>query len=232
MSGLPPYSFNPPGQIGQGIDIGALFQSPLPSLAEFHNLLGDFIGYSQHARLISLRVDGHDLPWIVERFYGSEAINQPYQFHLEFLLLRAHLALDGLLGATAHIDILQADHRTRRFSGILTAAEHTGSDGGLARYAFSLEPATYYCTLQSNSMVFQDLSAQDITDRILKRYAPHIQHRWAINPSLPVHSLKVQYQETDWQFLTRLWSEQGISYYFEHARTPRLAPTPPLPPPL
>ena len=56
-------------------------------------------------------------------------------------------------------------------------------EGG-SGYAFTLEPATYYCTLQSNSQVFQDLNARDITDRILKRYAPHIQHRWAIDQTL------------------------------------------------
>ncbi|MBT9567280.1 MAG: type VI secretion system tip protein VgrG, partial [Thiobacillus sp.] len=229
MSGLPPSllspaggspaaSFNPPGQIGQGVDVSALFQTPMPKLSDLQGLLGDFIGYSQHARLVSMRVDGHDLPWIVERFYGSEAINQPYRFELEFLLMRAHLSFDGLLGTVAHVDLLQADHSTRSFGCIITHAEQTGSDGGLARYAFTLEPATYYCTLQSNSQVFQDLNARDITDRILKRYAPHIQHRWAIDQTLPVHSLKVQYQETDWQFLTRLWSEQGISYYFEHTQ--------------
>lgn len=219
--GLPAASFNPPGQIGQGIDMGALFQSPLPTLSDLQDLLGDFIGYSQHARLVSMRVDGSaesslDLPWIVERFYGSEALNQPYRFQLEFLLMRAHLSFDGLLGTAAQIDLLQADHSTRSFGCIITHAEQTGSDGGLARYAFTLEPATHFCTLQSNSQVFQDLNARDITDRILTRYAPHIQHRWAIDQTMPVHSLKVQYQETDWQFLTRLWSEQGISYYFEH----------------
>ncbi|HEY9099269.1 MAG TPA: type VI secretion system tip protein TssI/VgrG, partial [Thiobacillus sp.] len=242
MSGLPPSltslagnlpasSFNAPGQIGQGINMDALFQSPLPKLADLHGLLGDFSGYSQHARLVSMRIDGPsgsslDLPWIVERFYGTEAINRPYRFQLEFLLMRAHVSFDELLGSGAHIDVLQADHSTRSFGCVITQAEQTGSDGGLSRYAFTLEPATYYCTLQSNSQVFQDLSAQDITDRILKRYAPHIQHRWAINQTLPAHSLKVQYQETDWQFLTRLWSEQGISYYFEHTQGDTAGATP------
>ena len=125
-------------------------------------------------------IDGHDLPWIVERFYGSEAINQPYQFHLEFLLMRAHLGLDDLIDSIARVRIVQADHSHRVFSGVITSAEPSGSDGGLSRYAFTLDPTTYYATRQSNSQVFQDLSAKDITDRILKRYAPHIQHRWEI----------------------------------------------------
>ena len=70
----------------------------------------------------------------------------------------------AVTGKVSDIDILQADHSTRSFGCVITHAEQTGSDGGLSRYAFTLEPATYYCTLQSNSQVFQDLSAQDITD--------------------------------------------------------------------
>ena len=211
-------AFNPVGQIGQGVDVGALFQTPLPSLSDMRDVLGDFVGYDQHARLVDMEVEGHALPWVVERFYGSEAVNAPFRFHLEFLLMRAHVSLGSLLGATLRVRVLQADRTHRVFGGIVTSAAQTGSDGGLSRYAFTLDPATHYATLQSNSQVFQDASAHDITDRVLKRYAPHVEHRWATTQTLPVHSLKVQYQETDWQFLTRLWSEQGISYYFEHAQ--------------
>ena len=64
--------------------------------------------------------------------------------------------------------------------------------------------------------MWQDLAVDTLTDRILARYAPHIRHRWQLGSALKPRSLCVQYQETDWQFLTRLWSEEGISYYYEH----------------
>jgi len=203
-------------QSSSGFNLSDLLTTALPDLATLQQTLGDFMGYSQHARLLQLDVEGIDLPWLVERWHSSEALNAPFTHDLSVLLMQARLSLDDLLGRVAYLTLLQADGSQRRFAGLIDSIAQLGADGGLARYGLRLVPATHYATLQGGSLVWQDLAVDTLTDRILARYAPHIRHRWQLGSALKPRSLCVQYQETDWQFLTRLWSEEGISYYYEH----------------
>ncbi len=205
-------------QSSSGFKLSDLFATALPDLATLQQTLGDFIGYSQYARLLQLDVEGIVLPWLVEHWQGSEALNAPFSHELTVLLMQARLSLDDLLGRVAYLTLMQADGSMRRFSGIIDSIAQLGSDGGLARYGVRLVPATHYATLQGGSLVWQDLAVDTITDRILARYAPHVRHRWQLGSAFTARSLCVQYQETDWQFLSRLWSEAGISYYYEHSQ--------------
>ena len=47
-------------QSSSGFKLSDLFATALPDLATLQQTLGDFIGYSQHARLLKLDVEGID----------------------------------------------------------------------------------------------------------------------------------------------------------------------------
>lgn len=190
----------------------------MPTNDEFKQLLGDFIEYDQNARLITMMVDDVDLPWIVERFYGDEGINQPFLWRLNFLIMHANISLNALLGKTARIKLLQADQNVRVFSGIISKVISTGTDGGLARYVFELSPSTHFTQYETNSRIFLDLSVQEITDQIFRNYSGYIDHHWQLSAVLSKRPLTIQNQESNWAFLTRIWSEEGLSYYFKHVQ--------------
>ena len=106
------------------------------------------------------------------------------------------------------------------WSGICAEAEQTGQqpDGAAAisTYRFVIRPSLYRTTLRRNFRIFEGSLAFDIVQRVLGE--------WEI-PSEKLEGAKdhwkrdyvVQYGESDFDFLSRVLEEEGISYVFEHA---------------
>ncbi|WP_256723257.1 contractile injection system protein, VgrG/Pvc8 family, partial [Xanthomonas oryzae] len=57
--------------------------------------------------------------------------------------------------------------------------------------------------LRRNALVFQDLDARAICERIFADY-PQAAFRFDVQAALPAHPITTQYRETDWAFVTRL----------------------------
>ena len=80
------------------------------------------------------------------------------------------------------------------------------------------------------------MSVIDITESVLADYAAQgalvPQWRWELADKAVYakRSLCVQFNESDWQFLQRLWAEEGLFAWFDHQGNPgdtqAWAPTP------
>ncbi|WP_437668806.1 type VI secretion system Vgr family protein [Sorangium sp. So ce131] len=151
-------------------------------------------------------------------------VGQPASFHAA-----RDLAFSSLGGA-------------RRWSGLcssmqLARAEPTGK----STYHLHIVPRPWLLTHRRGHRIFQHLSIPDIADRLLAEW--DIDPAWQIDRDrYPKLEYKVQYGETDFDFLSRLLEEAGIAFTFPnddaggsrlllddalHTRTPRA--TPPLP---
>ena len=67
-----------------------------------------------------------------------------------------------------------------------------------------------------NSRVFQAMSVKDIVAKVLGDYKAGSDHEFRLNDTPPKLDYCVQYDETDFDFVTRLLEEAGICYFFEH----------------
>ena len=136
----------------------------------------------------------------------------------------AHIELKSLLGQPVLLEMLTAASRTelRPFHGHVTAAALLGSDGGLARYRFVVEPWLGFLGHGQDSFVFQQRTVPQILDEVFARQqgngtlAPA--WRWALaDPAAYAQrSLCIQYQESDLDFVLRLMREEGLFFWFEH----------------
>src|SRR5699024_6626673 len=80
---------------------------------------------------------------VAERLDGVESVDgDGFRFELTALSADAHLDLDTLLGTPVLIELMCADsrHDLRPFHGHATSVERIGSNGGMARYRFVVEP--------------------------------------------------------------------------------------------
>ncbi len=174
---------------------------------------------SQHARLLTLdTVLGHDA-LLVERFTGHESLSQLFSFTLDCFATAAHYPLKRFIGTPATLRVVLADGRTRPLHGMIEKAAQLGSDGTLTRYRLTLVPWLHQLTLRRDNYVFQDKSVIEIVEEILSDYAD-IPYRLAITAPLPKRSLTIQYRESDYDFITRLLTEEGINFFFEHQDHP------------
>ena len=173
--------------------------------------------FSLHTTDTSL--DGDLLP---HTLVGNEQLSEPYRFQLECLCADVTLELKSLLGQG--VDIVIHGPVERTLSGIITAAQQLGADGGFARYGLTVEPALSVLALSRNSRVFQDKSVVEIVGLLLDEhgatnpvFAQCFRHRQQLTQTYPTRSYCQQYRESDLAFIERLLREEGISYYFDFA---------------
>jgi len=177
--------------------------------AFFHSL-------SQHARLISIETPLHTSALIVDRFTGREAISDLFRFDVDFLSTASHVELKTLVGEEVTLRLTLPDGGSRALHGIVTRARQLGGDGGLARYSLTLEPWMHALTQRRDSYVFQDKTVLEIVAEILADY-PLANYRFDVGAMPSKRSLTVQHRESDYAFIQRLLSEEGLNFYFIHA---------------
>ena len=103
----------------------------------------------------------------------------------------------------------------REISGLITAARFLGEDSRHALYELTIRPWLHLATLNADCKVFQDHSPVEVIRAVLADYAFASEVR--LIETYPVRDYTVQYNETDFQFITRLMQAWGINYHFEHS---------------
>jgi type VI secretion system VgrG family protein len=171
-------------------------------------------------RLYDIETPLGDSALAVERFTGEEALSTLYVWQIDCLATDIHIELKRLLGQQAALRIRLPDGTQGTRSGYISAVAQLGADGGLARYRLTLSPWLALATHQRRSRVFQEIGLLELIDAVLSPYSPH--NNWRLTPDaeaflaeLPLRSYCCQYRESDYDFLLRILTEEGLGFYFE-----------------
>ena len=99
------------------------------------------------------------------------------------------------------------------WSGIVSEIHQLRSEeAGVSTYHLSVAPQLWLLTQRSNCRVFQQMTDLDVVRSILAEWG--IQPAVEVSRPLKTRKYRVQYQETDFTFVTRLLEAAGITYYF------------------
>jgi type VI secretion system secreted protein VgrG len=152
---------------------------------------------------------------VLRRAEVREALSEPFAIWLDLQSENFQVAFDRIIGETMTVRIELGDGATRYYNGIVTDFAQSGSDGSLAEYQATLRPWLWALTLNRNSRIFQLKSVPDIVEEILKDHGfTDLVKR--LTGTYAVREYCVQYQESDFAFLSRLLENEGIYYFFEH----------------
>lgn len=150
------------------------------------------------------------------RMHGHDSLNEPFEYNLELISETNH-SLDPakILGKTTTIGMELQNGDWRYFNGIVSRFGQYGTVGNFALYRATLRPWLWLLTRTSNCRIFQKQSAVDIILKIFKDYGfSELQNK--LSGSYRQRDYCVQYRETDFNFVSRLMEEEGISYHFSH----------------
>ncbi|KAF1025614.1 MAG: Actin cross-linking toxin VgrG1 [Pseudomonas sp.] len=146
-------------------------------------------------------------------FKGSETISQLYAIHIELVSESPGIDVESLLNRPA---FLQFGLRGEGMHGHLEAVFVGESGKRLTRYDLTLVPALHYLQFNHDQRIFQHLTAVQIIAKVLggrgiqaDAYAFHVNN-------LPVREYCTQYGESDFEFIQRLCSEEGIAWHHRH----------------
>ena len=181
------------------------------ALAQFHD----------ETRLYALEASGNTFSsLLVERWSGWDALDAGFRYTLDCLSTDATLPLAEMLGQPVTLKTRLADGDWHTRTGLVTEAECTGADGGLARYRLRLVPWIHLLAQSRQSRLYQDMTALQIVEAVFARHAPFAAWRVTgeVGPFMAdarVRSNCAQYRESDWEFITRLLAEEGLGFYIE-----------------
>ena len=170
--------------------------------------------------LLSIDVSGKS--FYALRMTGYEHLGQLSEYTIELAGtiddsgVAEEIDLHDLLGKTATVQVHQrlAD---RFFHGYIVRASQLESRGRYPGFRLSIRPWLWFATQRRNSKVFQEKSVKEIVTEVLSDYSGE-QSSWELESEgdYPKLDYVVQYEETDYDFISRLLEEAGIYYYFLH----------------
>ncbi|MGF6774735.1 type VI secretion system secreted protein VgrG [Paraburkholderia sp. GAS199] len=109
----------------------------------------------------------------------------------------------------------------RKITGLIAAVQCLNADDRHAFYRLKVRPWLWLATLNRNSQIWQGRSIVEISEDILRKYPFPLELRLA-GPGMqrhayPKRSYQRQWWESDYSYLSRIWQEWGITFFFERS---------------
>jgi type VI secretion system secreted protein VgrG len=159
--------------------------------------------------------------FIMRAMRGEEALSNPYEFRLTLECTvdggASPDTIDAMLAATCHVAF--GPDGAHRVSGVLREIELLEMDVDSSRgiYDAVLVPRFWLAKLNRRSRCFNDQALPDIIRKVLKELglAEGADFDLHLSATYTPREYVVQYEETDFAFLSRWMERLGIFYYFE-----------------
>ncbi|WP_269899915.1 type VI secretion system Vgr family protein [Paenalcaligenes faecalis] len=161
---------------------------------------------------------GTDL--LFKQLVGTEGLSCVFEFELELLSENASIDAAQLLGKGIGLEIQVDEISTRYLNGDVVSFSYIGQELGgrrLARYRAQVRPWLWYLGRNQDCKIYQNMTVVDILDEVLGSY-PQYDYNKRLSGSYEPYEFCVQYEESDLDFVHRLMEQEGVYYYFEHAK--------------
>ncbi|QNX32825.1 type VI secretion system Vgr family protein [Acinetobacter seifertii] len=161
----------------------------------------------------------------LQRIDGQHYLNQGMTAELICLSTNAHIPLKTFIGVQVAVDQVTDRGNFFRTTGIITGASQGQSDGALTLYKLAVSDPTYLWHKRRNSRVFMNKSVKEISEILFQEWQGK-SPLFASSLTLDLSGLKqtydvrpfvMQLNESDYDFLTRLWRSEGISWLIDEA---------------
>jgi len=177
---------------------------------------------TQNERLVTIETPLGTDALLVESFTATEKISGLFQCHLELFSERPSVPLDAIIGKPVTIAIELADGSSRFFHGIVSrfgqsGRGQTGRDPRFTSYYAEVVPWLWFLTRTSDCRIFQNLTVPEIVKKVFQDQGFR-DFREVLTKTYTKWDYCVQYRETDFNFVSRLFEHEGIVYFFEHER--------------
>ncbi|MDR6913423.1 type VI secretion system secreted protein VgrG [Pseudomonas sp. 3296] len=146
-------------------------------------------------------------------FHGTEAISTLYAIQVELVSESPDFDLESLLSQSAFLQFgLNGEGIHGRIEDVLAG------DAGkrLTRYHLTLVPALHYLQFSHNQRIFQHLTVPQIIAQVLNGHGILADAYTFHVSTSPEREYCTEYGESDFEFIQRLCSEDGISWHHQH----------------
>ncbi|QZY93069.1 type VI secretion system tip protein VgrG (plasmid) [Pantoea dispersa] len=135
--------------------------------------------------------------------------------YLEIASPEADFDYGELLGKKVTVSIEQQHAPRRPFNLFIVGGEDNGLLGQQYGYKLTLSSWMWFLAQNRNCRIFQQKTVPAIIEDIFAGYSI-ARYRLELQDSYPQREYCVQFAESDFQFVSRLLEDEGISWYFTH----------------
>lgn len=159
---------------------------------------------------------------LVKHVRGSETMCGGIDYILQCVAMRAGMELKQFIANPVELQFVTAFGNVRAVSGIVSSVVEGQSDGGLATYQLIVRDAFSLLKETCNTRVFRNASEMDITCIVLDEWRktnPVAARAFRFDPgglkTYPAREFTMQYNESNADFLRRLWKRRGIAWFIQ-----------------
>ncbi len=179
------------------------------------------ITYEQERRKLSV-ADVGEVAFELESFRVEERLSALFSYDLEMRSTTLDIEPKDIVGHDITFKIEDEENAAiereeRNFGGVVAhfLIGQMSSDRR-RRYYATVYPSVWRLTQTSNSRVFQDVTVQDVVESVFSDAGFSDYDMSGVTKTHPTMTYCVQYQESDFAFISRLLEVAGIFYYFTH----------------
>ncbi|NUP07200.1 MAG: type VI secretion system tip protein VgrG [Polyangiaceae bacterium] len=137
----------------------------------------------------------------------------------------ADIDFDTVVGAPASFNARPRTGTPLAWSGLCSDMELLAAEpGGLSTHRLTIVPKLWLLTQRRNYRMFQFQSEIDIASALLGEWG--IQHERRLTSQYKKRKYRVQYGESDYDFLSRMLEDAGVSFFCEEGESLVLSDTP------
>ena len=176
--------------------------------------------FSEHYQQHFLQLHGSSASFLQPlEIEGHESLSAPFFYKLRCLTLADNNALTALQGQTLCCEIgdKNSSFPSRFIHGIITRIEYSDDNSEQRICILTLQPEFAELGGGKRSRVWSNVTVSDIVTIILQQHKfRHPDIRLCNVP--PVMEYRIQYRESDLDFIDRILSDAGICYFFIHKK--------------
>ncbi|HEX8686598.1 MAG TPA: type VI secretion system tip protein TssI/VgrG, partial [Pyrinomonadaceae bacterium] len=152
---------------------------------------------------------------LVRGFAGEEHISAPFRFDVEMVSEDPALDFAAVVGKGATVTLHLNDGGLHHFHGLVERFVQEDNDGRFTTYHAELRPWLWMLTKTADCRVFQNQTTPEIVKALFSELG-FTDFRDALTGTYSPRVYCVQYNETAFNFVSRLLEDEGIFYFFEH----------------
>ena len=159
---------------------------------------------------------------LVGSLRGTEAISKLFRFELDLGSKNAEIDFQEIIGKNITVEIELTKGEPRLVNGVVSRFRQSikpdaseDETGITAFYWAEVVPWTWFLTRRQDCRIFQNKSVPDIVKAVFGDLG-FKDFDFRLNATYDPLVNCVQYQETDFNFVSRLLESAGIFYFFEH----------------
>jgi type VI secretion system secreted protein VgrG len=165
-------------------------------------------------RLVAISTPLGDDELLLRQAQVHEELGRPFTIDVELLSDDEDISLDDLLGQNVTIR-LETEGDSRFFNGIVTEFFQKENIDRTACYGAIIKPWFWLLTLSENCRVFQEKTYPEIIKEVFNELG-FSDHEDQLSGTYTAQEYVVQYNESDFNFVSRIMEQEGIYYYFNH----------------